>query len=138
MTSKHVFFDTNILVYAFDKAAKNKQKIAKAIIAEAMGSGNGQISTQVLQEFYVVATKKLGIEPEMALTALESISALNIIIVTPEIIKEAVRKQTKFGLSFWDALILQAAETSLATILYTEDLNAGQKYGFVETVNPFI
>lgn len=137
MISKHVFLDTNILVYAFDKANPKKQKIAKTLIAEYIENGNGNISTQVLQEFYVVATTKLGIPPEMVLTAMDSIASLIVITITPDIIRTAIKKQTKFVLSFWDALILQAAESSLASILYTEDLNNGQKYDSVEIVNPF-
>ncbi len=138
MISKHVFLDTNILVYAFDKAYPDKQEIAKTLIAESIETGNGNISTQVLQEFYVVATQKLDIQPEMALTAMDSFSMLNVVTITPEIIRAAVKKQTKFILSFWDALILQAAESSLSSILYTEDMNHGQKIESVEIVNPFV
>ena len=138
MISKHVFLDTNILVYAFDKAYPDKQEIAKTLIAESIETGNGNISTQVLQEFYVVATQKLDIQPEMALTAMDSFSMLNVVTITPEIIRAAVKKQTKFILSFWDALILQAAESSLSSILYTEDMNHGQKIESVEIVNTFV
>ena len=138
MISKHVFLDTNILVYAFDKAYPDKQEIAKTLIAESIETGNGNISTQVLQEFYVDATQKLDIQPEMALTAMDSFSMLNVVTITPEIIRAAVKKQTKFILSFWDALILQAAESSLSSILYTEDMNHGQKIESVEIVNPFV
>jgi len=49
-----------------------------------------------------------------------------------------IKKQTKFVISFWDSLILQAAESSLSSILYTEDLNSNQKYGSVKVVNPFL
>lgn len=97
----------------------------------------GNISTQVLQEFYVVATTKLGIPSEMVLTAMDSFGTLNVVTVTPEMIRGAIKKQTKFVLSFWDALILQSAESSLSSILYTEDLNDGQKYDSISIMNPF-
>jgi len=137
MTSKNVFFDTNILVYAFDKADEKKQNIAKSLMVEAIETGRGNISTQVLQEFYVVATTKLGIPSEMVLTAMDSFGYLNVITITPEMIRGAIKKQTKFVLSFWDALILQSAESSLSSILYTEDLNDGQKYDSISVMNPF-
>lgn len=137
MISKNVFLDTNILVYAFDKADAKKQNIAKSLIIEAIETGRGNISTQVLQEFYVVATTKLGIPPEMVLTAMDSFGALSVVTVTPEMIRGAIKKQTKFVLSFWDALILQSAESSLSSILYTEDLNDGQKYDSISIMNPF-
>lgn len=137
MESKNIFFDTNILVYAFDKAYNKKQEIAKVLIAESIKKGNGNISTQVLQEFYVVATKKLDILPELALTAMDSFEPLNIVTITSDMIRLAIKKQSKFLISFWDAVILQAAETSLCTVLYTEDLNHGQMFNSVKVVNPF-
>jgi predicted nucleic acid-binding protein len=85
----------------------------------------------------VVATTKLGILPELALTAMDSFGYLNVITITPEMIRSAIKKQTKFVLSFWDALILQSAESSLSSILYTEDLNDGQKYDSISVMNPF-
>lgn len=138
MTSNNVFLDTNILIYAFDQADKRKQELAKALIAKSIQTGNGNISTQVLQEFYVVATKKLGIVQEMTLTAMDSFGPLNIVTISPEIIRLAIKKQSKYIISFWDALILQAAESSLSTILYTEDLNADQQFGSIKVINPFI
>ncbi len=137
MNAKNIFFDTNILFYAFDNADKKKQKIAKMLIAESIEKGNGNISTQVLQEFYVVATKKLGILPELALTAMDSLEPLNIVTITPEMIRFAIKKESKFLLSFWDALILQAAESCISAVLYTEDLNHDQVYNSIKVVNPF-
>jgi predicted nucleic acid-binding protein len=138
MTSKKVFFDTNILAYAFDQADLVKQDISKRLIADSIQTRNGNISTQVLQEFYVICTTKIGIPQEMVLTGMDSIEPLHIVVITPEIIRSAIKKQTKFLLSFWDALIMQAAETSLSTIIYTEDLNHGQVYDTIEVVNPFL
>ena len=138
MISKNIFLDTNILAYAFDRAYPKKQKMAKTLIAKSIENGTGNISTQVLQEFYVVSTKKLGIPAEMVLTAIDSFEPLNVVIVTPTMIRSAIKKQTKFVISFWDSLILQAAESSLSSILYTEDLNSNQKYGSVKVVNPFL
>lgn len=137
MTSNKVFFDTNILAYAFDQANPDKQDIAKRMIADSIKNGNGNISTQVLQEFYVISTTKLGIPSEMVLTAMDSLEPLNVVVITPEIIRSAIKKQSKFPISFWDGLILQAAEISISSRLFTEDLNAGQFYDTVEVVNPF-
>jgi len=68
---------------------------------------------------------------------MDSFGYLNVITITPEMIRGAIKKQTKFVLSFWDALILQSAESSLSSILYMEDLNDGQKYDSISVMNPF-
>lgn len=138
MKLNKVFIDSNILVYAYDRSARNKREAAKRLIADLITTGLGTISTQVLQEFYVVSTKKLGIIPELAKTAIESLRALEIVTLSPELILSAIDTQLNWDISFWDALILQAASYSNCKILYTEDFSHGQSYGSVKVVNPFI
>ncbi|MCH8010918.1 MAG: PIN domain-containing protein [Candidatus Marinimicrobia bacterium] len=138
MKLNKVFIDSNILIYAYDRSARSKREAAKRLISDLITTGLGTISTQVLQEFYVVSTKKLGIIPELAKTAIESLRALEIVTLSPELILSAIDTQLNWDISFWDALILQAASHSNCKILYTEDFSHGQSYGSVKVVNPFI
>lgn len=137
MTSDKVFLDTNIFVYAFDRSAKKKRQTARELIAEFIRLRIGVISTQVLQELYVVGTRKLGILPEVLKTAMESLKPLQMVTVTPQLIFRAIDSQIHWQISFWDAMILQAATHEQCTLLYTEDLDHGRKYGSVKAVNPF-
>ncbi len=132
------FIDTNVLVYAFDKSAGDKQVKARSLVADCIKNRNGFLSTQVLQEFYVVATRKLNIIPEIAKSIITSLDALETVTITSAIILDAIDTQLRWNLSFWDALILQTAKVSNCTILYTEDLNHEQLYGNVQVFNPFL
>lgn len=135
MTGK-VFLDTNVLVYASDDDTPAKQHIARRLIAEQ--SGRAVVSTQVLQEYFVAATRKLGIEPLRAKEVItQSESAFETIIVTPQIINRAVDGSILWRVSFWDALILSSAEDASCSVVFSEDLNPGQWYGGVRVENPF-
>ena len=132
-----VFFDTNILVYAQDAGQPRKQKLSRALLTEALAAGQTVISTQVLQEFYVAATRKLGVEPLAAKAVLKTFAACEVIPVTPELIQEAIDCSILSQLSFWDALIVATAHAAGCTTLYSEDLNPGQSILGVKVVNPF-
>jgi len=138
MSGELVFLDTNIIIYAFDNSNQGKQSTARNLVADLMTSGNGIISTQVLQEFYVVATQKMNIIPEMARSVLDSLMALEVIVITPELIKSAVDDQLRWQLSFWDALILSAAAHAGCYTLYSEDLSHDHMYGKVKVINPLM
>jgi len=132
-----IFLDTNILVYAFDRAFPAKRERARGLIAKVLHDQNGVISTQVLQEFYVVGTKKLGLLPEVAKSALQALNSLPAVLVTPKLIQQGIDTQLRWQLSFWDAMILQAAFYARCTLIYTEDLTHGQCYRTVQVQNPF-
>lgn len=138
MSGELVFLDTNIIIYAFDNSNPGKQSTARNLVADLMTSGNGIISTQVLQEFYFVATQKMNIIPEMARSVLDSLMALEVIVITPELIKSAVDDQLRWQLSFRDALILSAAAHVGCYTLYSEDLSHDQMYGKVKVINPLM
>ena len=135
--SDKIFLDSNILIYGQDTREPEKQRIAQAIAAQLVESGAGVISTQVLQEFYVTVTGKIGIAPLAAKVVLKTFSAFEVVQVTPELIEEAVDCSVLNRLSFWDALIVAAAEAAGCTTLYSEDFNAGQILLGVKVVNPF-
>jgi predicted nucleic acid-binding protein len=133
------FLDSNILVYAHDRGTGRKHEIAQALIEALWQERSGVMSTQVLQEFYVNVRRKAKrpITLSEVRRLLEDYLTWEIVVNTGESILEALEIEQQYGLSFWDALIVQAANASGAHLLYSEDLNHGQMYGTVEVRNPF-
>lgn len=131
------FLDTNILIYSVDRADPAKQNTALELIACHAKDRTGVISTQVLQEFYSAATRKLGIEPLQARQHLRDFRVFDIVQVTPTIIEEGVDFSILHQLSFWDGLILAAAATANASELLSEDLSHQQRLQGVTIRNPF-
>lgn len=131
------FIDTNVLVYAVDDDSPAKQHIARALITEQ--SGNAVVSTQVLQEYFVAATRKLNIAPLQAKEIINATrNAFETIQVSPELINRAIDGSILWQVSFRDALIIAAAEDAACAVVFSEDLNPGQRYGGVRVENPFI
>lgn len=134
------FIDTNVLVYAHDHSAGTKHTIASDLIAQLWQTRQGCLSTQVLQEFYTIVTRKVA-RPLAAEEAAQIIADLATWAVhRPSVasILHAIRVQACGRISFWDAMIVaSAAEMGCAT-LWSEDLNPGQAYEAVTVVNPFI
>jgi predicted nucleic acid-binding protein len=136
--SDRFFVDTNILMYAHDKASGAKHERAKALVEELWRNRTGVVSTQVLQELSVNLRKKVG-RPVDAKATREIISdylTWHVVVNGGESILEALDLEARFQISFWDALIVQAAHTSGAEVLYSEDLSDGQTYGAVRVINP--
>ncbi len=132
-----VFLDTNILVYASDRDERQKRRRARALLRETAADGNGVISTQVVQEFFVAATRKLSIEALEAKAIVATLHPLELMEVGLEDINRAIDGMVLWQVSFWDALILTVAERANCSVVYSEDLNSGQRYGGVEVRNPF-
>jgi predicted nucleic acid-binding protein len=133
-----VFLDTNVLAYAQDAGEPAKRTRSRALIADAAAGGNGVISTQVMQEFFVTATRKLGVAPLAAKSVVKTFRVFEIVQTSPDLIDEAIDCSVLNQLSFWDGLILAAAAASGCATLYSEDLNAGQSVHGVRIVNPFV
>ena len=131
-----VFIDSNVLAYAQDARSAAKQRASRALISALAGSGDGVISTQVLQEFYVTATRKLGEPPLVAKGVLKTLAVFEIVQVSPMLIQEAVDCSILNQLSFWDSLILAAAAAAGCSTVYSEDLNPGQSILGVTVKNP--
>lgn len=133
------FVDTNILVYAHDLQAGAKQLAASEEIQRLWEHRSGVLSLQVLQEFYVTLTQKIA-KPLPAKTAAELIESYGLwetaALDVKDVIK-AIALQRKYGFSFWDSLIVQAALLADCEILLTEDLQHGQKIGYLAVRNPF-
>lgn len=137
MTGK-TFIDTNILIYSVDRADPGKRETAIHLIETLLKTRSGVISTQVLQEFYSAATRKLGIQPTAARQHLRDFRAFDIVQITPEIIEQGIDTSLLHQTSFWDGLILAAAATANATHLLSEDLNHGQTIQSIVIRNPFL
>ena len=133
------FVDSNILLYAHDASETEKQPIARALLEELWASRSGTVSTQVLQEFYVVATRKF--EPPMRRPEAREIVALYgtwpVVQIDVGLILDAAVLEERFKLSFWDALIVEAARRSGAMRLASEDLQSGRRIGEIVIENPF-
>jgi predicted nucleic acid-binding protein len=129
-----VFFDTNILAYASDHREPRKQKIARE---EIRSHPTASISTQVLQEFFVTATKKLDIAPLAARDIMMAFRGLDIVTIEYEDVIAATEGSLLWQLSFWDALVITAARKARCGTLLSEDLNDGQTIAGVQIRNPF-
>jgi predicted nucleic acid-binding protein len=137
--SDRVFVDTNLLVYAYDDSSAAKRATVHRLFHRVFQSGLGVISTQVLQELTVCLRRRvawpLGLA-EIRKVIAELQQEWEVFVNGPEAVLRALELEDRFQISFWDSLILQAAQASFATILYTEDLNLRQTYGSVQVVNP--
>ncbi len=136
--SERVFFDTNILVYADDLDAGNKREIARERIKQAMSAGTGVVSTQGLQEFFVVTTRKLGVPAEAAQQKVRLLAAMDVVRIDVPDVLAAIDLHRLHSLSFWDALILRCATLGGCTRLLTEDLQDGRTFDRVRVENPFL
>jgi predicted nucleic acid-binding protein len=136
--SVEAFLDTNVLVYAVssDPAESPKKEKALALI-ETTDFG---LSAQVLQEFYVVVTRKIArpLPPDGAVALLEQFRILPVVWTDYPLVLAGVEASLQFGISYWDGAIVAAAERLGATTLYSEDLSHGQRYGSITVVNPFL
>ncbi len=133
-----LFIDSNILVYAMDKHDLKKGKHCRKILRDLnTGETSGVLSTQVLQEFYVVSTKKLSIEPLLVKNILHTFENFEVVVVTVALIKEAIDTSILYKITFWDALIIVSAESAKCEKVLTEDLNHGQIIRGVRVENPF-
>jgi predicted nucleic acid-binding protein len=137
--SDRLFVDTNVLVYAHDSSAGVKHDKARELIERLWHDRTGVLSTQVLQELYVSLRKaRHFLSTSDARQIVADYLRWEVIVNTGESVMEAAELEERYGLSFWDALIVQAAATSGAETLYSEDLSHGQLYGAVRVLNPLL
>ena len=133
------FVDTNVLLYAHDASETEKQPIARALLERLWADRSGVVSTQVLQEFYVVATRKF--RPPMRRAEARELVALyatwSVVPVDTTLILDAAVLEDRLQLSFWDALIIEAARRAGAPRLVSEDLQDGRRIAGVAIENPF-
>ncbi len=135
-----VFFDTNVLVYAFDKSEPEKGTIAKRLIRDFGSEGNIVLSTQVLQEFYVTVTKanKDMLTKEKAEEVVNDFAEFPLVQVDRIIISRAMKRHQSDAFSFWDSLIVEAALQSGCSKLLSEDIHNGLMINSLAISNPFV
>lgn len=133
-----VFLDTNVIVYANDARDAERQARAIDVVSSAIRDGSGVVSTQVLQEYAVVAATKLEQHPDTILGQLLQIECMEVVVVTPALIRRSLELQLRYHVGYWDASILAAAEHASCPVLFSEDLNAGELYTTVRVENPFL
>jgi len=131
------FLDTNVLVYLDDASSAVKQKLAYELFAKHLRDRSGYISLQVLQEYFATATRKLKVAPEVARRKVELYAALHVVSPSLEDILAAIDIHRVTRVSFWDGLILRAAQKAECKVLYTEDLQNGKVFDGLRVVNPF-
>jgi len=133
------FVDTNVLIYAHDTTAGEKNSRARQLITDLWESGLGCLSVQVLQEFYVNVTEKVAkpLSSDVAAQIVSDLSAWQVHSPGVEDVLDAIRMQRRYQMSFWDAMIVVSAIELGCTTLWSEDLNPGQVYDQVKVATPF-
>jgi len=135
--SSRVFLDTNILVYADDADAGHKRDMAQELLMEAFRSGVAALSTQVLSEFFVISTRKLGVAPAEAQRKVELLAGLDVVRPGADDVLAAIDLHRLHRISCWDALVVRSAQVAGCQRLLSEDLGHGVRYGQVVVENPF-
>ena len=132
------FLDSNVLVYAYDITDSRKQAMAQDLIRKAL-SGEVVISSQVLAEFAATLLHKLSpaARPEDVIALLDTFAPIKVIQPDEGMVRRAVEARSTYGVHFYDGMIVAAAERARCERIWSEDLNAGQKYFGVEVRNPF-
>ena len=134
------FFDTNVLLYLFDNSVPEKKGRSQEVFYEEVEAGRAVLSTQVLQEFYVNATRKLAepLSAEVAEEQVRDFARLPLVRADETMILAAIERHRGMALSFWDSLVVEAALRAGADRLLTEDLQHGQNIEHLTVENPFL
>jgi predicted nucleic acid-binding protein len=132
------FFDTNILVYSDDKATPSKQRRAIDLVAGHRRAQTGVVSVQVLQEYFVTVTRKLGVDVRIARRKLELLAEFD--VASPDVsdVLAAIDLHRLHGINFWDALIVRSARQAGCRMLFSEDMQNAREIDGVQIVNPFL
>jgi predicted nucleic acid-binding protein len=138
--SDRYFVDTNILVYAHDRTAGVKHQRARKLVEQLWSTGEGVVSTQVLQELCINLRRKTAkpLTTDEVRQLLRDYCAWEVVTNSPDSVLRALDIEARYKTSFWDALIIEAAAEAGATIIYSEDFHAGQRFGEIQVVNPLL
>lgn len=134
------FCDANVVVYAYDTSAGAKHDQARQLLERLWLEGIGAVSIQVLQELFVTLTRKIRqpLNTPTARTIIADLATWHVVTPTPSDVLAAIDATASWNVSFWDAMILVAAQRSGASVVWSEDLNAGQTFDTVTLRNPFL
>lgn len=133
------FLDTNLFLYLFAGDVPEKQAVVKELLREGVPEGSLVLSTQVMQEFYSVATRKFRkvLSPDDSDRALKRMMEMKVVLIVPDIVLAAVARARGDDINFWDALIVESALSAGCDRLLTEDLQEGRTFGTLRVENPF-
>ena len=140
MSDRHRrFVDTNVLVYAYDKHSETKQTGALRLLRAGMLNDGLAVSAQVLGEFFAVVTRRIPtpLTADEAAAAIDALKPVPVVEIDRQLVERAIETHKRYGIVYWDALIVAAAERAGCVEVLSEDLNAGQRYGGVVVSNPF-
>ncbi|MBM4394795.1 MAG: PIN domain-containing protein [Deltaproteobacteria bacterium] len=137
MSEGRFFLDTNVLVHAADASSPGKRRRARELIRKAFGARQGCVSTQVMQEYFSVLTRKMGVPAPAARAQVVKIGELPVVQIDADVVLGAIDLHIIHGLSFWDALIVKSAAVAGCRRVYSEDLAHDQVVDGVRIVNPF-
>jgi predicted nucleic acid-binding protein len=132
-----VFVDTNVLIYAVDDGDLRKREAAKLWRDGLWRSRRGRISFQVVQEFYANVSRRWPAAREQTVAEIRNLLAWRPVSIDAAVLENAWRIEERYRLSFWDSMIVSAAQAASCRYLLTEDLQAGQELDGVVVVNPF-
>jgi predicted nucleic acid-binding protein len=132
------FVDTNVLVYALDDDEPAKRRRAETVLGDL--GGRFVVSAQVLSEYYVIVTRKLSmrVEPNAAARLVAELATQDIVPIDASLVRSAIETSQRSQISYWDALIVEAAATAGCERIVTEDLAHGAVIRGVQIVNPFV
>ncbi len=137
ISAGRVFLDTNIIVYSHDRDDIRKRDIASELLFHALKKRRGVISAQVLGETFVTLVKKYHRDSDEAANEIRQLTQFRVVDLTAALVLRGLEIKAQFGLSYWDSLIIAAAERASCKVVFSEDLNDGQTYGSVLVMNPF-
>ncbi|HEY6141774.1 MAG TPA: PIN domain-containing protein [Thermoanaerobaculia bacterium] len=126
-----------MLLYAEDDSSPAKQRLAEKLVRQLTDAQSGHVSMQVLQEYYSTATRKLRLSADIATLKIQAYMRWHVVTLQPNDLLIAIDLQQRYQFSIWDALIIRAAMISNCEILYSEDMQAGQRIDGLTIVNPF-
>ncbi len=136
-STARAFLDTNVLIYAAAEDEPQKSPIAQALLRELRSAKQAVISTQVLNEFCSVLLRKYKINPAIVRDHVEMHCRMEVVTVTPAIIRDAIDIHQTRRINYYDALMVATAKVAGCAVLYTEDMNGGERVDQVRLVNPF-
>lgn len=139
MNGDKVFVDTNVIVYAYDKSAGEKHRIAAGIMKDLWKSGLGTVSTQILQEFFVTLTKKIPTPLDIPVVreTVRRLARWDVVLIDVDTIISATELQERHKYSFWDSLVIASAIAGGAKTILSEDLADSQTIQGITVRNPF-
>lgn len=131
------FVDTNVLVYAFDDAEPARQRIARQLIRRLGDDKQGLLSTQVLLELFNTLVRKFKVSARTASLMVAAFCEWPVVDADAALVVRAMARTAQDELSIWDAMVVEAALRGGAAVLYSEDMQAGRRYGSLVLENPF-